>query len=408
MGGIRERIASWLLRKNATFFRGAGATIIGGKYEMMSDNPAEYIEKGLVYNPDVASVIDYITKVALRVPWVLKKGETIIEKHEILDTWKRGNEIQRGKHIWATAIKQYLAAGNTFLRTIAPENGINAGKVKMFYTLPYDMAVEKGRFGEITGWKDPKTNVIYPAETVLHWKTSNPDGNGYFGTSPLKAGRLVLQQSNDAYLANAKSLQNLGAKGILTRQDLEHGGKEQAEELKRKFAEESAGADKYGKLVIAGGKYEYINFALSPSDLQLLDAQLRSRQAICNIYSFPSELLNDKEASTYNNLQTMMRKLYTDVEIPLLEDLADLLHDFWIQSYGDYEFRPDWSRIEVLQANQKELTEWLDKAWWIPAERKAEIMGEEITLKGHYIPANYIPEGMGDVTTDEALKAYGL
>jgi HK97 family phage portal protein len=410
MGSLKERITSWLGRKSDNIFRYGTSTLVGGKWVMMEDNPRTYINKGLVYNPDVASIIEYITKVAIRVPWVVKKGDEVLEDHDIEKIWKKGNPVSRGPHIFATAIKQYLATGNTFLRAIGPENGINAGKKTEFWNLHYDLLVERGdTIQPIKGYRDRELDRFYPVEEVLHWKTANPDGNGYFGTSPLKAGRLVLDQSNQAYEANAKSLRNLGARGILTREDLAVGGEEQAKKLQADFERKTAGADKFGKLVIAGGKYDYLNFALSPTDLQLLDAQMRSRQALCNIYGFPSELMNDKEASTYNNLSTMMRKLYTDVEIPLLEDFADLLHDFWVVKWGDgLTFRPDWSGIEVLQDNKKELTEWLDRAWWIPAERKAEIMGEEQTITGHYIPANYIPEGMPDVSTEEALKAYGM
>ena len=389
-------------------FRSGTSTLVGGKWVMMEDNPRNYIERGLVYNPDVASVIDYITKVAIRVPWVVRQGDEIINDHEIQKIWSKGNPVSRGSHIFANAIKQHLSTGNTFIYGIGPENGLNAGKMMEFWNLHYDLVIERGDGANpIIGYRDKNLDKFYPYEQVLHWKTANPDGNGYFGTSPLKAGRLVLDQSNQAYEANAKSLANLGARGILTREDLATDGKEAAIALQKDFEQKTAGADKFGKLVIAGGKYDYLNFALSPVDLQLLEAQLRSRQAICNIYSFPSELLNDKEASTYNNLSTMLRKLYYDVEIPLLEDFADVLNDFWVSKWGEgITFRPDWTDIEVLQDNKKELAEWLDRSWWIPAERKSEIMGEEVTIKGHYIPAQYIPENMGDVSTDDAMKAY--
>ena len=62
----------------------------------------------------------------------------------------------------------------------------------------------------------------------------------------------------------------------------------------------------------------------------------------------------------------------------------------------------------MLQANKKELVEWLSSCWWMSAERKAEIMNEQTELKGYYVPANLVPEGMRDVETEEALKAYGI
>jgi HK97 family phage portal protein len=382
------------------------ATVLGGQFVMMEDDPKKYIEDGLVYNPDLAAIVNYIEKVALRVPWVVRQGDDVIDNHEIYDIWDRGNSISRGKHVRGTWMKHYLAAGNGFLLGVAPEGGINAGKFKELWNLPYDMTIEKGRDGEILNYINRANNRKIPAEQVIHWKTSSPEGDGYFGTSPLKAGRLVLQQSNDSYLANAKTLQNLGVRGLLTREQLDQAGPEKARQLSADIQRMIGGAENFGKIPIAGGKYNYINFAVSPIDLQLLDAQLRSRQAICNIYGFPSELLNDKESSTYNNMLMIMKRLYTDVIIPLLEDMADVLSYSWVDKWG-VEFRPDWSMIEALQDNKIEQAQWLNTAWWISAERKSEIMGEEPSVFGNYIPMNLIPD-MEEVNIDEALKAYGL
>jgi len=409
MGSIKERFASWILKKGeSNIFRSAAATMVGGDYVMMADNPSVYMNDGLSKNPDLFSIIDYTTKVAISVPWVLKKNGEVIEEHEIYDIWEKGNPVSRGKHVLGTAIRQRLVTGNTFILGESPENGVNQGKVKELWNLPYDMIIKKGD-RQIVGYKNKFTDKVIPAEKVLHWKADSPEGDLYYGTSPLKAGRMVLQQSNDAYMANSRSLQNLGVKGLLTREGLDNAGPEKAKEVSDKLQQELGGADKFNKIPIAGGKYGYINFSVSPSDLQLLESQHRSFQTMCNLFAFPSDLLNDKDASTYNNISAMMRKLYTDLEIPLLEDFADIFHDFFVKSWGDdLSFRPDWSQIDVLQANKKELVEWLNSCWWMSAERKAEIMEEQTELKGYYIPSNLIPEGMQDIDVTEALKAYGI
>ena len=409
MGSIIDRLNRMFSRKADGMLSPANltaSTVLGGKFVMMEDNPKEYIEKGLVHNPDVAAIINYIEKVALRVPWVVKKGDEVIENHEVYDIWDRGNAVSRGNHVRGTWLKHYLACGNGYLLGVAPENGVNAGKFKEFWNLPYDMLIEKGNDGEIVNYVNRANSKKIPAAQVIHWKTSNPEGDGYFGTSPLKAGRLLLQQSNDAYEANAKSLQNLGVRGLLMREGLDQAGPVKAKQVTEELQRQLGGSGNFGKIPIAGGKYDYINFSVSPVDLQLLDAQSRTRQAICNIYGFPSELLNDKESSTYNNMLMIMKRLYTDVIIPVLEDQADVLAYSWVDKWG-VEFRPDWSMIEALQDNKIEQAQWLNTAWWISAERKSEIMGEEPTVFGNYIPMGLIPD-MEQVNVDEALKAYGL
>jgi len=412
MGSLASRIKRLISGERANSLFGVlGSRDIGNQYAMMDDNPKDYIDKALVYNPDAASIINYITDVAVRVPWYLYNGDKVVENHKIYDIWNEGNPVVSGSLLRAQFIQHYLTTGNAYLYGVTPEAGENASRFLEFWNLPVDMKIKKGPpDNPIAGYlkedHSGQRQEIDPGK-VIHWKMPNPEGDGYYGTSPLKAARLVLQQSNDSYIANAKSLQNLGARGILTRRDQTHAGPEKAMKLKEAWKRENAGADKWNKLTITDGEYDYINFGLSPVDLQILEAQHRSRQVLCSIYKFPSELLNDKDASTYNNLNLMLRKLYMDMVIPLLENMAELLNNKWVSQWGDnLSFRPDWSGVEALDKNKEEQARWLAAAWWIPVERKAEIMGEQTTLTGYYIPSGLFPEGDGEINTDDALKQY--
>lgn len=379
---------------------------------MMEDNPKQYMEDGLLYNPDMASVIGYVKRVAADVPWVLKDAnDEVIDDHEIYNIWEHPNPMTRGKQLRQTWIEHFLATGNGYLRGMGPKNGNNAGKVKQLWNLYYDLTIERGSNLEepIKAYKNKFNNQQYDADEVLHWKTTDPTGDGFYGVSPFKAARLVLQQSNDAYLANSKSLQNLGAAGILTRKDLNQAGPEQAKKLKEEYQREQSGADNYNKLTIAQGDYDYIKFGLSPVDMALLDSQVRSRQAICNILGFPSELLNDKEASTYNNFMEKRKQLYTNIIIPLVNEMSELINEFMVVGYDEnLKFVPDWSQIPELQKNKEELVGWLERAWWIKGIDKQKIIGDvepDDNLDRYYIPMNLIPDD-GEVTIDDAKKEY--
>lgn len=403
-------LSRWLVKGLTDFMR--SSTFVGGKYIMMEDDPKVYINQGLLYNPDMAAVIGYVKKVAAAVPWVLKRNDDeTVEDHPLYHIWEYPNPITRGSLLRQTWIEHYLATGNAYLFGLGPEGGNNAGKVKQLWNLYYDLTIEKGDNLDrpIIAYKNKFNNKEYPAEKVLHWKTSDPSGDGFFGVSPFKAGRLALQQSNDSYLANAKSLQNMGAAGILTRKDLIHGGPEQTRNLKDAWKQEQMGPENFNKLTIAQGEYEYIKFGISPVDMALLDSQVRSRQAICNILGFPSELLNDKEASTYNNFMEKRKQLYTNIIIPLVEEMAALVNDFMVKTWEEgLSFVPDWSQIPELQHNKKELVDWLERAWWVKASDKQRIIGDvevDPEMERYYIPMNLIPD-FGEVTNEDAAKEY--
>jgi hypothetical protein len=107
-----------------------------------------------------------------------------------------------------------------------------------------------------------------------------------------------------------------------------------------------------------------------------------------------------------------MRRLYTDVIIPMLEDFAFIFNPWLVHKWDPgFNFFPDWSVVEALQTNRQEAAEWLNKAWWISTQRKQEIMGEEIDeeLDRYYMPMNLISTNYSDeIDTEEALKQYGM
>ena len=378
---------------------------------MMEDNPKTYIDKGLLYNPDMGAVIGYIKKVAANVPWVLKQGDTIIENHELINIWKKPNKLTRGKQFRQTWIEHYLATGNGYVHGLGPDGGINAGKFIELWNLDYELQIEQGRGLDepIASYHNNKNQQDYQPESVLHWKTTDPDGEGFYGVSPFKAGRLVLQQSNDSYIANAKSLQNMGAAGILTRKGLDNAGPEAQKKLKEKWQAEQVGSDNFNKLTIAQGEYEYIKFGLSPVDMGILASQQKSLQAICNILGFPSELLNDKEGMTWNSFMEKRKQLYTNIVVPLVDEMAELMADFLVEPYGDgLTFGPDWSQVDEMQSNKKEQVEWLGAAWWMTALEKQKAMGleEDAEMDDYFIPSTLIREG-DDITNEDAMTEFG-
>jgi hypothetical protein len=105
MGSIVDRLNRFFGRKADQMLSPANltqASVIGGQFVMMEDDPKKYIEEGLVYNPDLAAIVNYIEKVALRVPWAVMQGGHVVDKHEIYDIWDRGNPVSRGNHVRGT------------------------------------------------------------------------------------------------------------------------------------------------------------------------------------------------------------------------------------------------------------------------------------------------------------------
>ena len=164
----------------------------------------------------------------------------------------------------------------------------------------------------------------------------------------------------------------------------------------------------------------YQEFGHPPIDLELIESGKMSQRDICNIYGYPSELLNDPDNKTNANKEQSRKQLYLDVVIPSLErDYAELnrfLTKPYIDSegvrrparYEGYHIDYDVQAIDALQEDAESKVNWLKDAWWLTLDEKREELGKEaVGDDNFYIPANLIPNQDMTLTEDEvkALKA---
>src|SRR5690606_23683587 len=256
----------------------------------------------------------------------------------------------------------------------------------------------------------PDKRLEIPKEECLHLKTWNPETNNFgsnlYGMSPIKAALRLLTQSNSAYAANTKSFQNMGAAGVFSRksgQDAEL-TQEQARQLKKDWDEKADGTN--NRVHFTSAQLDWTQLGLSPVDMAILESQKLSFRQFCNIFKFPSTILNDNENSSFNNILEAKKALYEDVIKPELYALRDELNRWLVPAYGENLYLdPDFSGIEALQENMKEKAEWLNTAWWIKGIDKQRLshQQEDAEMDKYFIPAG-IQEYGKEITPDELEK----
>jgi HK97 family phage portal protein len=399
------------------------------------ENDETFINKGYRYNSTVYAIVNLITKAASTIPFVvyevkkendlarykaltssgfdasvmhkahqLRKSSLIeldhTELHEVL---KRPNPAQ-SYNAWLQEIIAFgKLTGNRYIFGIAPDTGINKGKYKELYVLPsQNMEIHSGGIMEPVKEYTLSYNGTYriAADDVCHIKDFNPyyDGTGshLYGMSPLHSGLRVLQANNEAVTTGVKYLQNQTARGVLMSEEGDL-SEEQARMLKQKFKEQNQGADKAGDLVITPKKLSWINFGLTTSDLSLIEQYNASIKDLCNIYSVPVQLLNNTDASTYNNMKEAKKALYQNAVIPELIKIREELNRWLTPKYGQNLYIDfDFSVIPELQEEMDKVVQQMSNAWWITPNEKRAAMSygvDEDTafMNDYYIPANLIP-----------------
>jgi HK97 family phage portal protein len=192
-------------------------------------------------------------------------------------------------------------------------------------------------------------------------KYTNPKGTGadrLYGLSPLQAGNMALQSSNNIYDAKGNIIKNSGVNGLISSNSERSFTKEQGDAMQTVWDSKNNNPKQFGRNLVTSAQVTYQQLGLSPDKLQLLEGSISDLRAMCRIYSVPSQLFNDIAGTTFNNMEAAKKSLYTEAVLPNL--------NLWLQSFNNW-FIADWSKhenknycleadissIEVLQQDQK-------------------------------------------------------
>ena len=448
MASILDRLKS-LITKNsqqsAAEYNRAIYNWLGESILWNPENDETYINEGYRKNATIYSLINIITKAATTIPFqvyeidsktdykrykamtsglvdgnVLHKSEILkkralveiedTELHMLLD---RPNPMQSYNSFITEVIAFGKLTGNRYIYGIAPESGANAGKYKEMYVMPSQMMeiVSGGIMQPVKSYRiEYNGQVDIPAEQICHIKDFNPyyDGTGshLYGQSPLRAGLRSMTTNNEAVQTGVKYLQNQTARGVLMSEEGDI-NEVQAQQLKDKFRSAHQGSNNAGDIIITPKKLSWVNFGLNASDVSLIEQYNASIKDLCNIYHVPVQLLNNTDASTYNNMKEAKKALYQNAVIPELCKIRDELNRWLVPQFGEklcIDF--DFSVIPELQEETEKVVNQMSQAWWLTPNEKRMAMnyGEDEDsdiLNDYYIPANLIPVKDNDISDME-------
>jgi HK97 family phage portal protein len=370
----------------------------------IKNNQEKLIKEGFMMNPTVYMIVSYITRLAAQIPWVLYevKDEKILNRYKnmdptdtiqariyeskaleqissnkILDIWKRPNEYQGQSEFIEQMLGFRLVTGNTYVFGSGPLTGDNVGQFHELEILPsYMVGVQYGSPQDPVKdyyWvHDPSVRI--EKEKIMHsryWSPLPLSHGGLYGLSPLMASSRLVTRNNDSITSSVKSLQNMGAIGMLSRYVGTPGEKgltpEQAEQVEKKYYEKFGGANNRGKIMVTGAAVKWQQMAMSPVDLKIIEQEQMDLRQLCSVYGLQSQLFNDPDNKTYNNMKEAKQSAYTQAVIPVMRSIRDELNRWWIPPFEEAAgvklwFDMDLQAVPELQTNIKELMDWLDRA----------------------------------------------
>jgi len=357
---------------------------------------------------DVYSIVSYLAQTAARIPMY---GYEIVDDTAMKSLKKYSKTSLLGKHYQTKAMQdlpdqdifsQFLndityedmvmyytmlyISGELFLYKEVIELGPNAGKVILHPMKAQNIIVKVSEVfpQRVIGYDyfDMGFNGSLSTDDVIHIKYYNPNimnGQYWRGLSPLQVLTKRLTRWNASMDASVAQMQNGGIPGIVyEKSDF---AIETLGQRKNDFANYLRNSSNKGAPYFAAGEMGYLQLGLSLADMDVSSLSGIDFTKLCNAYKFPEILLNNQDSSTYNNVATAEKLLYTNSILPNIYLFRDALINGVIPLYaGDGKRRTieiDLSEITALQEDMKMQADALNAMWWTTPNEKRDMMGFE-------------------------------
>jgi HK97 family phage portal protein len=411
-------------------------------------NQEDFISKGYSSNGEIYSIIEKITnKCNVSTPYIYidkegikskrdsyrKARDTVYgvakyrlyakkaldyapEENDLSGLIKNPNETQTWREFITLARIFYQVQGESFIYRESDDNDC-ALSLHIAPAHRMNSIIELDDFGveKIAGWKYKMLNGNvrkFETKDVLHLKRPNPNFdasiNHLRGMSPLVAGLKYLQLDDKSIEAWLKSMENEGAKGIISPN---HANPElwltpdQVKTTQEKVEEKISGMANRNKIVVSGMPLQYTQIGLSPDALNIINGLEHSGHKLCDLWGVPSVLFDANP--TYENQREAGKRLVLEVVLPYLNFEEDKLNAWLVEPFAKrdkkkYVLDYDLSAYEELRLSVSD-TEAFLKTHTI---NEVRVMLGSDELEDEYANQVFIQQGLvplSDYNIDQGI-----
>lgn len=351
-----------------------------GRAVWSSTDYAGLARMGYMRNPFVHRAVRMVAEGVGQVPWFLKDGVQDIDHHPFLDLMRRPDGQEGAAGFVERVASHLLVAGNAYV-----EASLVDGRPRELHVLrPDRMRV----VSDADGWPSAYDytvdgrSVRIPASAghgpapLLHIRTFHPLDDHY-GLAPIEAALTSLDVHNSAAAWNKALLDNAARpSGALVYTGANGLTDDQFERLKRELESGYQGADNAGRPLVLEGGLDWKSMALSPKDMDFIEARNMAAREIALAFGVPPMLLGIPGDATYANYQEANRALWRQTILPLARKIADAVGGWLLPAWGDaLAVDLDVDQIPALQVERDGLWDRVGKASFLSDEEKRAAVG---------------------------------
>ncbi len=265
-------------------------------------------------------------------------GRVRLREHEAVQILKRplpnDNKVTTYKML-ESVLSDMFVSGNGYLLKI--RDGDN--KLKGLLRIPYMLVSVEGvltptLYRVNLGKSELK---IEPSE-VIHFRTYNPHNNTY-GISPLEGLREILAEEHENTKYSSKFWQNAARIGGVIERPPEANDWSDAARANFRAQWESlySGQDNAGKTAVLEEGMQFKPISWAPKDTLYIESRKLTREECARAYHIPPPMVGILERSTFNNIESQNKSLYTDVLGPLFRSVQDDFDTQYLSEFPDMQ-----------------------------------------------------------------------
>lgn len=337
--------------------------------------------EGFARNPVVYRAVRMIAECAASVQWDLFEGTDRLSDHPLLTLMARPNPAECGPDFFEACYGYLIVAGNSYVEAVSL-----GGDVRELHALrPDRMKVVPG----VDGWAEAydytangqsvrfHQDATEGVRPILHVKFFHPT-NDHYGMSPIEAAALGTDIHNAASAWNKALLDNSARPSgalVYSSKD-EHLSAEQFERLKAELETNYQGAVNAGRPLLLEGGLDWKAMALSPRDMDFIEAKSAAARDIALALGVPPMLLGLPGDNTYSNLQEANRIFWRQTVIPLVRRFGKAFSAWLGPAFGEgLELRPNLDQVEALSSEREALWERVRKSDFLTLNEKRAAVG---------------------------------
>ena len=353
----------------------------GGRAVWSARDPATLAREGYQRNPVAHRAVRMVAEAAGGVPLILTEGERELDAHPLLDLLGRPNPRQGKAGLVEALVSHLLISGDAYLEAVTLDGEpreLHVLRPDRMRVLPdpegwpeayeYRVGAEVSRFDQ----------RAEPTPPILHLTLFHPFDDHY-GLSPLEPAAQAVDLHNAASAWNKALLDNAARpSGALVYKGPEGQGlsDDQVERLKAELEAQFSGAANAGRPLLLDGGLDWRPMALTPQEMDFLQARNAAARDIALAFGVPPMLLGIPGDATYANYSEANRALWRQTALPLLSRIAQSIAGWLGPAWGaELALRPDLDAVEALAGEREALWRRVTAATFLSDDEKRAAVG---------------------------------